>query len=302
MVFSTKKEFREAVHSHAIKTSRNLKITSNDQRRIYAKCGEQGCNWHCHALKIKNEASFQIREYNPNQCARTYNVKNVNSSWLSKKYIDAFRADPKKNVKGFRNEAIREIRCNVSPFQAYRAKRRAIKEIEGDYDEQYAILWDYAHELKMKNPGSTVIMGLSDGTEENKKFDRLYICFKALKEGFLSGYKQKGLLPAFENIFPARATTVHEFDKCITEIGEMNVKCKEWLIEKPAAQWSRSHFNPWPKCDTTKKDVSGGNLQRNFLQMKKNKDCCSTEPKLTARKRTGTKNKASQLQNLQELQ
>ncbi|KAK4390501.1 hypothetical protein Sango_2113400 [Sesamum angolense] len=195
-------------------------------------------------------------------------------------------------------------------------------------------------------------MGLSDGTEENKKFDRLYICFKALKEGFLSGCrpiigvdgchlkgphggilltavgidpnnclypiayavvgsetkqswewflmllkedlhilrndiytfisdKQKGLLPAFENIFPgadnrfcvrhlhgnmktagwkglaykralwaaARATTVHEFDKCITEIGEMNVKCKEWLIEKPAAQWSRSHFNPWPKYD-----------------------------------------------------
>ncbi|KAL0355333.1 UNVERIFIED_CONTAM: hypothetical protein Sradi_3980200 [Sesamum radiatum] len=353
MVFSTKKEFRDSVHSHAIKTSRNLKITSNDQRRIYAKCGEQGCNWHCHALKIKNEASFQIREYNPNhQCARSYNVKNVNSGWLSKKYIDAFRADPKKNVKGFRNEVIREIRCNVSPFQAYRTKRRAIKEIEGDYDEQYAILWDYANELRTKNPGSTVIMGLSDGTGETKKFDRFYICFKALKEGFLSGCrpiigvdgchlkgphggilltaveidpnnclypiayavvgsetkqswewflmllkedlhiprndiytfisdKQKGLLPAFENIFPgaddrfcvrhlhgnmktagwkglaykralwaaARATTVHEFDKCMTEIGEMDVKCKEWLIEKPAAQWSRSHFNPWPKCD-----------------------------------------------------
>ncbi|KAL0373142.1 UNVERIFIED_CONTAM: hypothetical protein Scaly_0995800 [Sesamum calycinum] len=124
-VFSTKKEFQEVVHSHA--------------------------------------TSFQIREYNPNhQCARTYNVKNVNPAWLNKKYIDAFRADPKKNIKGFRNDAIK--RCNVSLFQAYRAKRRAVKEIEGDYDEQYAMLWDYATELRMRNLGSTVIMGLSDGT------------------------------------------------------------------------------------------------------------------------------------------
>ncbi|KAL0358152.1 UNVERIFIED_CONTAM: hypothetical protein Scaly_1500900 [Sesamum calycinum] len=258
----------------------------------------------CLGLKLVEDVAAKTPQPLRENGLRTYNVKNVNSGWLSKKYIDAFRVDPKKNVKGFRNEVIREIRCSVSTFQAYRAKRRSMKEIEGDHDEQYAILWDYAHELKMKNSGSTVIMELSDGTEENKKFDRIWVMFQAyavvgsetkqswewffmlLKEDlhilrndiytFISD-KQKGLLPAFENIFPgvdnrfcikrlhrnmkttgwkglaykralwavARATTVHEFDKYITEIGEMDVKCKEWLIEKPIltmSQWIREYL------------------------------------------------------------
>ncbi|KAL0368349.1 UNVERIFIED_CONTAM: hypothetical protein Scaly_1053800 [Sesamum calycinum] len=111
--------------------------------------------------------------------------------WLSKKYVDAFRADPKKNVKGFRNEAIRDIMCHISPFQAYRAKKKALKQIEGHFDDQYAKLWDYAHALRMKNPGSTVLMALSDETNAigKKKFDRIYICFKALKQEFLNGFR-----------------------------------------------------------------------------------------------------------------
>ncbi|KAL0392845.1 UNVERIFIED_CONTAM: hypothetical protein Sradi_2507300 [Sesamum radiatum] len=252
-----------------------------------------------------------IRKYDPNhQCGMSYHVKNVNSVWLSKKYVDAFRADPKKNVKGFRNEAIRDIMCHISPFQAYRAKKKALKQIEGHFDDQYAKLWDYAHALRMKNPGSTVLMALSDETDAigKKKFDRIYICFKALKQEFLNGCrplirvdgchlkgphggilltvvsidpnnqlfplayavvgseskqswewflmnlkedlcierddvytfisdKQKGLIPAFETVFPARATANAEFDRVMKEIGVLDVKALEWLSDKPHSKW-----------------------------------------------------------------
>lgn len=45
MLLSNKIKIRKAIHSHAIKTKRNLKITENDHRRVYARCVEKGCEW-----------------------------------------------------------------------------------------------------------------------------------------------------------------------------------------------------------------------------------------------------------------
>ncbi|KAL0326747.1 UNVERIFIED_CONTAM: hypothetical protein Sangu_1752700 [Sesamum angustifolium] len=189
MKFSHKKEFRGAVHSHAIMTRRNLAITKNDKRRVYARCKSNGCSWHINALKIKDEMGFQIREYNHvHNCGASFNVKNVRINWLSQRYVEAFRSDPNRSVKGFRQDVIRQIRCNVSRGQAYKTKRRCLQEIQGDGAEQYSRMWDYAGALRNKNPGSTIIMNLEDADATGKKnLNGFYVCFAAVKKGFLSG-------------------------------------------------------------------------------------------------------------------
>ncbi|KAH7847990.1 hypothetical protein Vadar_032494 [Vaccinium darrowii] len=57
--------------------------------------------------------------------------------------------------------------------------------------EQYAALWDYCHELRRSNPGTTVklqVIGYNEGEEHDKQlnptFQRMYICFDACKKGF----------------------------------------------------------------------------------------------------------------------
>ncbi|KAL0285705.1 UNVERIFIED_CONTAM: hypothetical protein Sangu_2766800 [Sesamum angustifolium] len=140
MIFSNKIELREAIHSHA---------------------------WIMHALKLGEESTFQIRQYNlEHKCARSFNVKNVNRKWLSTKYEDAFRTYPKRNVKGFRKDAIKELRCHVSRNQAYRAKKKALEAIEGKAEDQFDSLWDYESELRNSNPGSTVMMVMTDGDDD----------------------------------------------------------------------------------------------------------------------------------------
>ncbi|KAL0285096.1 UNVERIFIED_CONTAM: hypothetical protein Sangu_2795100 [Sesamum angustifolium] len=49
-------------------------------------------------------------------------------------------------------------------------------------------LWDYAEEIRVTNPGSTVIVGTNNENGENR-FSRLYVCFGALKVGFKYGYR-----------------------------------------------------------------------------------------------------------------
>ncbi|KAL0345459.1 UNVERIFIED_CONTAM: hypothetical protein Sradi_4377200 [Sesamum radiatum] len=55
MMFSNKKEFKMALHSHAIKTRRTLKFVKNDKIRVYAQCRDPECEWKLHAVKLKDE-------------------------------------------------------------------------------------------------------------------------------------------------------------------------------------------------------------------------------------------------------
>ncbi|KAL2245754.1 UNVERIFIED_CONTAM: hypothetical protein Sindi_2843600 [Sesamum indicum] len=190
MMFSTKGELRNAIQSHAIKTRRHIICTKSDPSRYYAKCGDTNCDWRLHARKVKDECTFQIRDYNPkHKCAKTFNLKNVKSSWLCDKYLDKFKSDPKRSVKGFRVDAINEIRCHISKDQAYRAKRKALKKLEGSPEYQYTRLWDYADEIRRTNPGSTVIVGTEDVGGENR-FSKFYVCFSAMKIGFKEGCRK----------------------------------------------------------------------------------------------------------------
>ncbi|KAL0409302.1 UNVERIFIED_CONTAM: hypothetical protein Sradi_1864600 [Sesamum radiatum] len=106
----------------------------------------------------------------------------MKSSWLSKKHFHKFKSDPKRTVKGFRIDAIEDVRCNISTNQAARAKKLAMLMLHGNPAQQFALLWDYADEVKKSNPGSTVILG----TEQNI-FDRFYVCLHALRMNFLAG-------------------------------------------------------------------------------------------------------------------
>ncbi|PKI75928.1 hypothetical protein CRG98_003662 [Punica granatum] len=62
----------------------------------------------------------------------------------------------------------------------------AHKICEGEENEQYAKLRDYAHELIRSNPSSNVYLHVS---LESHQFERLYVCLEAYKKGFLLGCK-----------------------------------------------------------------------------------------------------------------
>ncbi|KAL0298744.1 UNVERIFIED_CONTAM: hypothetical protein Sradi_6534200 [Sesamum radiatum] len=248
MVFNNKKEFIEAIHSHAIKTKRNLKIVKNDLRRVYAKCAEEECKWRINALKLGKEESFQIREYKfEHKCGRAFKVKNCTSRWLSKRFEDKFRTDPKRNVKGFRHEVCKDLRLSISKQQAYKARRKALQKIQGDDDEQYNKLWDYVEELRRTNPGSTVLMSMVDSSDGRGGSDKRF-CVRHLHGNFkTAGFRGQAFKLALWNA--ARATTVQEWEWRMQEMALLSQQAYDWFSDKPPTQWSRAYFNTFPKCD-----------------------------------------------------
>ncbi|KAK4384514.1 hypothetical protein Sango_3053000 [Sesamum angolense] len=124
------------------------------------------------------ETTFQIREYNSvHTCARSFNVKNVNSGWLSKKDEESFKFDPNRIAKGFKKDVIKDIMCNASKYQAYNAKRKALN-----------AMMVYAEELRKSNKSNVIMMMTdSDDGNVNTKFAKFYVMFDALRVGLLSG-------------------------------------------------------------------------------------------------------------------
>ncbi|KAI3799765.1 hypothetical protein L1987_35067 [Smallanthus sonchifolius] len=61
--------------------------------------------------------------------------------------------NPEIPVTAVQDQFARKFEVGVSRMQAYRARAKAKKVVEGDYTKQYAMLRDYGLELKDKNPG-----------------------------------------------------------------------------------------------------------------------------------------------------
>ncbi|XP_022895249.1 uncharacterized protein LOC111409429 [Olea europaea var. sylvestris] len=74
---------------------------------------------------------------------------------------------------------------DISPWQVYRAKEKALEKIRGSVIEHYRVLWDYCEELKRTNVGTTALVEGYAG-----EFRRLYICLGALRDGFIRGCRR----------------------------------------------------------------------------------------------------------------
>ncbi|KAL0374349.1 UNVERIFIED_CONTAM: hypothetical protein Sradi_3350600 [Sesamum radiatum] len=103
--------------------------------------------------------------------------------------IHSHAVSTKRSLKIMKNDKRRVyVKCLGDGCQ-WRAKKKALNAIEGKAEDQFECLWDYAAELRSSNPGSTVQLVMNDGGNGTgqRKFSKFYVCFDALRRGFLSG-------------------------------------------------------------------------------------------------------------------
>ncbi|XP_027155244.1 uncharacterized protein LOC113755439 [Coffea eugenioides] len=201
MLFSSIKECKLAVTNYSIRQGRPCKFVKHDRLRVRAKCRSEGCHWEIYARKLADEGSVQIKTIeDTHTCGFTYDNPLVNSGWVGRKYAEEFRTNPKVNMKHFRKTVIRENKCSFSKKQTYRARNRAFKIIHDSESDQYGKLGAYMNEIQKSNPGSSIILKTVDEststTTQQQRFQRLYVCFNGVKQGFLNGLVGEILLIA----------------------------------------------------------------------------------------------------------
>ncbi|GKA51151.1 transposase, MuDR [Tanacetum coccineum] len=197
---------------------------------------------------------------------------------LAKARIKAYAVETRRKIRIVKNDTERlQAKFGVSKTKAFRAKAKAEVHLRGDQEQQYALLWDYYHALKKANPNTTIKIDVyrAHNPHENvRRFKRIYVCLGALKDGFrasgrqllgLDGAfmkrnylddleleadsnftfitdRQKGLLPALKDLFPAA-----EHRYCVRHIHDnMNLIYKggqyKELLWKCATATTEVHF------------------------------------------------------------
>ncbi|KAI3468197.1 hypothetical protein Pfo_024860 [Paulownia fortunei] len=284
MIFGTKAKIRKVVQSHAIRIKKTLKFVKNDKIRVYVRCAGEECEWRINALKMKDECTFQIREFNPHHsCLQIFHIKNVKTNWLSEKYIQKFQSDSKRNVKGFRLDVINEIKCHELMnngderfsrfyvcFDALKKRFipgcRPIIEVDGCHlkdpyggvlltavgTDSNNNLYHIAYAIVCKECRETwkwflIVLKKDLNITRTHEYTFMF-CVRHLHNNFKNaGFK--GL--AFKNTLwrAAMASTPCEFKVRMSEMRDLNESVANWFNDKPPNQWSRSYFNEHCKWD-----------------------------------------------------
>lgn len=155
----------------------------NSRDKMIWKCKSSSCPFFIHAGLIKNEVgTWQIKTMNLlHNCGRGFNNRQADYKFLGEKYTEHIRDDPNWSLQGVLGAVRRELGLEISRRKAWRLRKHAQKEVQGDEESQFKFFKRYALEVMKQSPGSTIRMKCDD-----QMFQRLYICLEPLKKGFIT--------------------------------------------------------------------------------------------------------------------
>ncbi|WOL16958.1 hypothetical protein Cni_G25746 [Canna indica] len=189
LLFLDVNEFREALQDYTIQEGFEIQRIKNEKARVTARCAINGCTWRIHASPTPDGVSYKIKTYNPDHnCIRTIRNSNANSTWIAKRLQSKLVADPEMSYCSMKAELLEKYGLEpANNMQLYRARRRVKEENQGNHAKSYDKLPAWAKLARVTNPGSVVKMEVDARMSANPLFKRFFVCFDAMKKGFVRG-------------------------------------------------------------------------------------------------------------------
>ncbi|KAG8483223.1 hypothetical protein CXB51_022226 [Gossypium anomalum] len=153
----------QQVHTFVLGCYLKMVNNSNMQFRIFASYNSMS-----RCLQVK---SFHDEH---NGCI-TFRNKMVNAKVIAEHCEATSRDHPKMKLREIQRRVALEMNVNVNMTMCRRAKKMVKHKLVRNFIEEFAMIWDYANELRLKNPGSTINMAVNRVTLESPPhFKRFY--------------------------------------------------------------------------------------------------------------------------------
>nr|GEY33382.1 hypothetical protein [Tanacetum cinerariifolium] len=218
-VKKTCREFKECLTYYALANDFSLWYERSGEVRVVAKCGQRPprvsdpkkgkqkeqakypcassdelpkCLWRCYARRMTDEKTFPCISLNDEHtCVRNFNFGAlVNYKWIAKIFGDKIKANPNIRLCNIANLVMKRYKCQVSLNQCINAKKYALTEYEKSIDEHYSMLRSYGKAILDSNPGSTINLRVTVNSDGKTYFDRFYVCFVGLADGWKASYRK----------------------------------------------------------------------------------------------------------------
>ncbi|GKV49409.1 hypothetical protein SLEP1_g56160 [Rubroshorea leprosula] len=193
MIFLNKKQFKKAVGQLSIREGREITWKKNDKLQMRAVCKNEKCDWKILlAMDIPTNSWMVKTFYNCHTCSRTITNKGCTSSVAADHLVKTRGVASLRMNRGDVFEAIRDdLGVELTPVQRKKTKDKLKKKFESVSNAAYSRLFDYANELKSKDPEASVVLQCCrQSADTTPTFLRMYVYFSALKKGFLAGCRR----------------------------------------------------------------------------------------------------------------
>ncbi|GKV06937.1 hypothetical protein SLEP1_g18754 [Rubroshorea leprosula] len=193
MIFLNKKQFKKAVGQLSIRGGREITWKKNDKLRMRAVCKNEKCDWKILLAMDTPTNSWMVKTfYNSHTCSRIVTNKVCTSSVAADHLVKTRGVSSLRMNRGDVFEAIRDdLGVELTPVQRKKTKDKLKKKFESVSNAEYNRLFDYANELRSKDPEASVVLQCCrQSVDTTPTFLRMYVCFSALKKGFLAGCRR----------------------------------------------------------------------------------------------------------------
>uniref|UniRef100_A0A5B7ARQ4 SWIM-type domain-containing protein n=1 Tax=Davidia involucrata TaxID=16924 RepID=A0A5B7ARQ4_DAVIN len=189
LLFEDVYQFRQVLKDFTVQKGCKIVRDKNEKCRVTAHCADAFCKWRIHASPLPDGVTYMIKSYGTDHtCIRLHATSEANSAWIAKKMEETLRSNPDMKLDSMQTHVQKTYGIEVTKMQLYRARRRALDEIEGRHGRSYKLLPIYANEIRKTNPGSLVKMDYDrPSLLVNPTFKRIFIGFEALFNGFKAG-------------------------------------------------------------------------------------------------------------------
>jgi hypothetical protein len=185
VTYDNRHQLKNACQAAAIANTFEFTTLRSDSRRYTVKCKAEGCPWYLHAYSVDSRGQFRITKSN-----QTHNCFGLDhrghaqatEEFIATKFEEKLKEKPSYSVADIVSDVSRELGIQITYSKAYRAKERALKQINGSYEDSYTKLRKYCEDIKNTNPGSVATLEV---TPENR-FRRMFLCFSASAKGLPS--------------------------------------------------------------------------------------------------------------------
>lgn len=183
--FRSVQEFRDALQKYAIARHFAYRYIKNDTIRARARCTSEGCPWRIFASWVPAAQSFRIKTMEePHTCGgKSWKSTHPSKNWLVNVVKDRLRDNLHRKAKEIASGIHRDFGIEVNYSQVWRAVEEAREQMQGSYKEAYNQLPRLCEKMLKSNPGSHIQLLTSD----DKRFQRLFMSFHALIQGFQAG-------------------------------------------------------------------------------------------------------------------
>ncbi|KAA8524279.1 hypothetical protein F0562_010702 [Nyssa sinensis] len=140
-LFENVDKFREVLRDYTIQQGCSIIREKNEKAKVTAHYADSSCMWRIHASPLPDGVTYMIKtSKGEHTCMRLQSNSNANSSWIAKKLREAIKTNPDIKVDAMQTYLQKTYGIEASRMQLYKAKMRALDEIEGKHGSSYTML------------------------------------------------------------------------------------------------------------------------------------------------------------------